>query len=221
MPAGPRRRRSGGSSTRRARRRCGERKRSDRFPAALPARCRSSRTGPAQRARAAGRGAGPASTVPGSTSTPSSARYAWARSSGRRSTPPGYACRCEVRWLTAGLRPTSGARHGMRRRQAPWHFLNFLPEPHQHGSLRPTSRCSLTTCGCGANGFGGEASAVAVPAPAAAMASAPCARLVLVAQVLGRLRRLKRGGSSCCTSTWNSVSTTSSRIIAPSISNIA
>ena len=21
---------------------------------------------------------------------------------------------------------------------APWHFLNFLPEPHGHGSLRPT-----------------------------------------------------------------------------------
>ena len=24
------------------------------------------------------------------------------------------------------------------RRYAPWHRLNFLPEPHQHGSLRPT-----------------------------------------------------------------------------------
>ena len=23
---------------------------------------------------------------------------------------------------------------------APWHFLNFLPEPHQHGSLRPIVR---------------------------------------------------------------------------------
>jgi hypothetical protein len=23
------------------------------------------------------------------------------------------------------------------RRHAPWHFLNFLPLPHQHGSLRP------------------------------------------------------------------------------------
>jgi hypothetical protein len=22
--------------------------------------------------------------------------------------------------------------------QAPWHFLYFLPEPHGHGSLRPT-----------------------------------------------------------------------------------
>ena len=33
---------------------------------------------------------------------------------------------------------------------APWHFLNFLPDPHQHGSLRPicsaasTRRCSTT-----------------------------------------------------------------------------
>ena len=28
--------------------------------------------------------------------------------------------------------------------QAPWHRLNFLPVPHQQGSLRPTSLCSLT-----------------------------------------------------------------------------
>src|SRR4029077_12706027 len=26
---------------------------------------------------------------------------------------------------------------------APWHFLNFLPEPHQHGSLRPSFSCGL------------------------------------------------------------------------------
>src|SRR3954469_15856151 len=30
--------------------------------------------------------------------------------------------------------------------QAPWHFLYFLPEPHQHGSLRPIlSRSDFTT----------------------------------------------------------------------------
>src|SRR5262245_29427296 len=30
---------------------------------------------------------------------------------------------------------------------APWHFLNFLPEPHQHGSLRPIlSRSVVTRC---------------------------------------------------------------------------
>ena len=28
--------------------------------------------------------------------------------------------------------------------QAPWHFLNFLPEPHQQGSLRPSCSCSST-----------------------------------------------------------------------------
>src|ERR671917_2176565 len=49
---------------------------------------------------------------------------------------------------------------------APWHFLNFLPDPHQHGSLRPTFWCSLLTtvpCCWGAR-VGGGARAVAVPA---------------------------------------------------------
>lgn len=32
---------------------------------------------------------------------------------------------------------------GRLRRYAPWHFLNFLPDPHQHGSLRPSFSCSL------------------------------------------------------------------------------
>src|SRR5213080_2242240 len=46
-----------------------------------------------------------------------------------------------ARWLAeAGgpgcrrARSLSGLR---RRRQTPWHFLYFLPEPHQQGSLRP------------------------------------------------------------------------------------
>src|SRR4029453_5217911 len=42
------------------------------------------------------------------------------------------------------------------RRYAPWHFLNFLPEPPQQGSFRPMSLCSFT------------AVAVAVPPPCAA-----------------------------------------------------
>ena len=29
-------------------------------------------------------------------------------------------------------------------RYAPWHFLYFLPDPHQHGSLRPSCSCSST-----------------------------------------------------------------------------
>src|SRR5438552_882974 len=33
---------------------------------------------------------------------------------------------------------------------APWHFLNFLPLPHQHGSLRPTFSFSDLTMGRGA-----------------------------------------------------------------------
>ena len=40
-----------------------------------------------------------------------------------------------------GARPRSG-------RHAPWHFLNFLPEPHQHGSLRPSCSCSSTRRCC-------------------------------------------------------------------------
>ena len=36
------------------------------------------------------------------------------------------------------------AAHQRVRRQAPWHFLNFLPEPHQHGSLRPIASFSST-----------------------------------------------------------------------------
>src|SRR6185437_16844757 len=42
----------------------------------------------------------------------------------------------------------SSCRRRRRRRpfpaQAPWHFLNFLPEPHQHGSLRPILSRSAT-----------------------------------------------------------------------------
>ncbi len=30
------------------------------------------------------------------------------------------------------------ARHQAPAAAAPWHFLYFLPEPHGHGSLRPT-----------------------------------------------------------------------------------
>ena len=89
----------------------------------------------------------------------------------------------------AGIRRWVGAapgEHGAERgdeekargrvaRQAPWQRLNFLPLPHQHGSFRPTSRCSLTA------GFGvpicvvdgGSARAVAALPPAAAIASAP------------------------------------------------
>ena len=39
-----------------------------------------------------------------------------------------------------------------RSSQAPWHFLNFLPLPHQHGSLRPTW-CSSSTTRCSITGI--------------------------------------------------------------------
>ena len=37
-------------------------------------------------------------------------------------------------------------------RYAPWHFLYFLPEPHGHGSLRPTLSNSEFTFGRCATG---------------------------------------------------------------------
>src|SRR5882757_5566468 len=37
-----------------------------------------------------------------------------------------------------------------RHSPAPWHFLNFLPEPQGHGSLRPTLTPERTTCWTGA-----------------------------------------------------------------------
>ncbi len=33
----------------------------------------------------------------------------------------------------------------LKARYAPWHFLYFLPEPHQQGSLRPMFSCSFLT----------------------------------------------------------------------------
>ncbi len=70
-------------------------------------------------------------------------------------------------------------REEKRAAQAPWQRLNFLPEPHQQGSLRPMSLCSLTA-GAWANdpddsAAGGLASAVADALPAAAIASEPAA----------------------------------------------
>src|SRR5205085_3564813 len=85
-------------------------------------------------------------------------------------------------WVKGSPRAASAGRGGRRQRAscayAPWHFLNFLPDPHQQGSLRPicsrssTCRVSIWTgisTSCSAN------SASATPAgttPAAAAASA-------------------------------------------------
>src|SRR5438034_2788009 len=55
---------------------------------------------------------------------------------------------------------------------APWHFLNFLPEPHQHGSLRPSFSCSPTVRCVGAWSV---LTVVAPPPSAPAIASAPIA----------------------------------------------
>src|SRR6266550_6243373 len=63
---------------------------------------------------------------------------------------------------------------------APWHFLNFLPLPHQHGSLRPMFSRSDLTIGRGDPAvdvlppvIASVAVAADVVPPAAAIASAP------------------------------------------------
>src|SRR5687768_12095263 len=42
-------------------------------------------------------------------------------------------------------------------RFAPWHFLNFFPEPHGHGSFRPTLDQSAGATGALAAGFSDRA----------------------------------------------------------------
>src|SRR5687768_11108614 len=111
---------------------------------------------------------------------------------------------------------------GLGHGYAPWQRLNFLPLPHQQGSLRPTSLCSLTAVAvavaprCGANAV----LTPALPAPAAAITSAPAA----VSCSYWRLP-LPCSGASCgsfsSTWAWKSVRTTSSRIVLRSSLNIA
>src|SRR5205823_13088767 len=57
-------------------------------------------------------------------------------------------------------------------RYAPWQRLNFLPEPHQHGSLRP-SCCSADLWTVEIDPVGPSASAAAVAPAAPAIAWAP------------------------------------------------
>src|SRR5438132_3273933 len=65
--------------------------------------------------------------------------------------------------------------------QAPWHFLNFLPDPHQHGSLRPiwstssTRRCSTTGSASSCCSASAAASAPIAAKAAASSADAPAA----------------------------------------------
>src|SRR5688572_12882408 len=50
----------------------------------------------------------------------------------RPSAPP-YTTRGRRHW-----RPRASLSSQETQSCAPWHFLNFFPEPHGHGSLRPT-----------------------------------------------------------------------------------
>ena len=58
---------------------------------------------------------------------------------GRRLGRGGYrlVATARVAAATVAQRPC-GLRSRSSSAYAPWHFLNFLPDPHQHGSLRPT-----------------------------------------------------------------------------------
>src|SRR5919108_620464 len=70
--------------------------------------------------------------------------------------------------------------------QAPWHFLYFLPEPHQQGSLRPIfSRSLFTRVPSGAGGAVAALAPSPPPSPemppeaaAPAPAAAPAACLI-------------------------------------------
>src|SRR5579863_9344505 len=56
---------------------------------------------------------------------------------------------------------------------APWHFLNFLPLPHQHGSLRPILGSSRRTCLTGASSPPVRAGTGARPARGAVVLDPP------------------------------------------------
>src|SRR5438874_10170086 len=74
-------------------------------------------------------------------------------------------------------------------RYAPWHFLNFLPLPHQHGSLRPVFSCGDACTVCTTPAATGSP-------PAAAIACAP----VLVSCSYCRLPFVVWLCVSCCAS---------------------
>src|SRR5204863_549696 len=59
----------------------------------------------------------------------------------------------------------------MSGRYAPWHFLNFLPDPHQHGSLRPI--CSRSSTRLVSTGDGTAPSPAAISAAPATAAGTP------------------------------------------------
>ena len=95
----------------------------------------------------------------------SCARPSAARAASRRPARPG------------GAEPGSARREPRRPgawRQAPWHFLYFLPDPQGQGSLRPTRSSSSDDCAGAADSGRGRASRPRPPLPPAALiASAP------------------------------------------------
>ena len=81
--------------------------------------------------------------------------------------------RSEARRSGGAARVESQAGEESARRQAPWHFLYFLPEPHGQGSLRPTRSSSATTRWPRGDVVAPAAAPRAVAARPAAPAAAP------------------------------------------------
>src|SRR5207248_1150548 len=115
---------------------------------------------------------------------------------------------------------------GREESYAPWHFLNFFPEPHQHGSLRPILSCSdaRTVCGAVVAVAPPPPNAVAVavaPPSAAVIASAPCSVSCAYWRFpfCARCCSSRIAASAGAISAWKSVNTTSSRMPCPSSSN--
>src|SRR4029077_11758492 len=109
---------------------------------------------------------------------------------------------------------------------APWHFLNFLPEPHQQGSFRPIlSRSAVTRC-CVATAPPPPSPVLPVmpspPSPAAAIASAPdsasCSYAKPPPSTSSESVSSSASRGSICA--WKRSISTSSRISRPSSSNI-
>src|SRR5438552_127370 len=95
---------------------------------------------------------------------------------------PATSCRASA-LIASSWRRYSSSSGCTRYIAAPWHFLNFLPLPHGHGSLRPTPAYGFAATEVPtATGPPGGSGPVAVPR------TSPCAPALLATVGLGRRR---------------------------------
>ena len=122
------------------------------------------------------------------------------------------------------LQPNRIVRERRRRAcQAPWHFLYFLPEPHQHGSFRPTFSCSSTFALLRAGKRARPRRPRRRPHRRSRLRPARTRARTRARRFRPRTasaRRWSSSASSGCSCAWNMSVTTSSRICAASSSNI-